>query len=215
MEPSRTTQIGILTAACIVVLVILVAFWSLTMKQNEMIRNTTYLSAQAYFESIVLTRRWNASHGGVYVFKKEGMQSNPYLENPDITTKDGVVYTKKNPALMTREISAMAKQYGTYQYHITSLNLLNPDNAPDSWERKALQSFESGSKEVTQITELDDKKVYRFMRPLIYEKSCVPCHAKQGYKLGDVRGGISVALPYEEIETALKDLPAVDESKFM
>ncbi len=30
------------------------------------------------------------------------------------------------------------------------------------------------------------------------------CHAQQGYKIGDVRGGISVALPYDNIETALQ-----------
>jgi len=49
--------------------------------------------------------------------------SNPYLVNPDITAVDGKVYTKKNPALMTREISELAAKEGEYQFHITSLNL--------------------------------------------------------------------------------------------
>ena len=34
------------------------------------------------------------------------------------------------------------------------------------------------------------------MAPLKTEKSCLTCHAKQGYKAGDIRGGISVTLPF-------------------
>ena len=204
MRLNYKVKLGIMTAGLVVVLIMMAAILSVTLKQNEMIMRSVYLSAEGYFESIVLTRRWNAHYGGVYVLKKEGMRSNPYLENPDITTADGVVYTKKNPALMTREISKLAKQFGTYQYHITSLNLINPNNTPTPWERESLQAFETGVKEVTQITELEGNKIYRFIRPLLYEKGCVSCHAKQGYRLGDVRGGISVSLPYNGIEIAIK-----------
>jgi len=205
MELTLKIKLGTLAAGLVIIFIMLTAILSLTIKQNEMIMRSAYLSAGAYFESIKLTRSWNADYGGIYVLKKEGMQSNPYLKNPDITTEDGVIYTKKNPALMTREISNLAKQSGTYQYHITSLNLINPDNTPDTWERESLRIFESGVKEVTQITELEDKKIYRLMRPLFYEQECVSCHAKQGYHPGDVRGGISVSLPYNEIETAIKN----------
>ena len=205
MKITKTVQFGTMLAGSLIILVVLAAIFGLTLKQNDMIKNYIHISARAYFESIVLTRRWNAGHGGVFVLKREGMKSNPYLDNPDITTTDGAVYTKKNPALMTREISELAKRYGTYQYHITSLMTLNPTNAPDPWERKALESFERGVEEAAEISRQDDRKVYRFMKPLFYEKGCVACHAEQGYKLGDVRGGISVMLPYNEIETALKD----------
>jgi hypothetical protein len=109
MKLTGKVKFGILAAGLAVILIMLAAILSLSLKQNEMIMRSTYLSAEGYLESIVLTRRWNAHYGGVYVLKKEGMRSNPYLENPDITTADGVVYTKKNPALMTREISKLAK----------------------------------------------------------------------------------------------------------
>jgi len=33
------------------------------------------------------------------------------------------------------------------------------------------------------------------MAPLYVEQSCLPCHAQQGYKLGDVHGGLSVTQP--------------------
>ena len=204
MKLTGKVKLWTLAAGLTVILIMSAAILSLCIKQNEMIKRFAYQSAKGYFESIVLTRRWNSHYGGVYVLKKKGMRSNPYLEKPDITTADGVVYTKKNPALMTREISDLAKRFGTYLYHITSLNLINPDNTPDPWERESLQAFEGGVKEATQITDLEGKKIYRFMRPLLYEKGCVSCHAKQGYRLGDVRGGISVSLPYNGIETAVK-----------
>ena len=34
------------------------------------------------------------------------------------------------------------------------------------------------------------------MGPLITKQSCLQCHASQGYKAGDIRGGISIAIPY-------------------
>jgi light-regulated signal transduction histidine kinase (bacteriophytochrome) len=33
------------------------------------------------------------------------------------------------------------------------------------------------------------------MRPFVTEKSCLKCHAVQGYKEGSIRGGISIAVP--------------------
>jgi PAS domain S-box-containing protein len=37
------------------------------------------------------------------------------------------------------------------------------------------------------------------MRPFITEASCLNCHASQGYKVGDIRGGISVMVPLAPI----------------
>ena len=40
------------------------------------------------------------------------------------------------------------------------------------------------------------------MRPLVTEESCLTCHAHQGYKTGDIRGGISVKLPMQLFDPA-------------
>uniref|UniRef100_A0A7V5XGA6 diguanylate cyclase n=1 Tax=Thermodesulfobacterium geofontis TaxID=1295609 RepID=A0A7V5XGA6_9BACT len=34
------------------------------------------------------------------------------------------------------------------------------------------------------------------MAPLLTEKECLTCHGKQGYKIGSIRGGISIYLPF-------------------
>ena len=43
--------------------------------------------------------------------------------------------------------------------------------------------------------EQDGAPILRLLRPLYVEKSCLLCHASQGYKLGQVRGGLSVTVP--------------------
>jgi len=204
MKITRNVQMGILALGGISMLVVLSTIMGITIKQNKIIENYAHLSAKAYFESIIIMRHWNSGYGGVYVLKKDGVKSNPYLKNPDIKTADNRILTLKNPAVMTREISEIASKFGMYQYHITSLKLLNPNNAPDEWEKHALEKFEKGVKETANITKMNGKKVYRFMRPLLYDKSCVECHSHQGYKEGDVRGGISVILPYDKVENILK-----------
>lgn len=200
----KRTKPILLVAGSIIILIVLSEFLGLTMKQDQMIRHYIYHSASSYFDSILITRRWNANYGGVYVEKKGNMQSNKYLEHPDITARNGKVYTMKNPSLMTREISDMSSKNSGFRYHITSLNLLNPGNAPDAWERDALTRFARGEKEATQIISRDGKSWFRLMRPLYYEKGCVGCHGKQGYSPGDVRGGISVSLPYDEVAVELE-----------
>ncbi|MBF0168939.1 MAG: DUF3365 domain-containing protein [Alphaproteobacteria bacterium] len=37
--------------------------------------------------------------------------------------------------------------------------------------------------------------MFRFMAPLRVGEPCMLCHAKQGYKVGDIRGGIGVIMP--------------------
>jgi diguanylate cyclase (GGDEF)-like protein len=146
-----------------------------------------------------MTRKWNASYGGVYVEKKPGVESNPYLENPDIRTVDGKVYTKINPASMTRQISELAGREGLFTFHITSLKLLNPNNAPDAFETEALQLFEKGRHEVFREERKNGRNYFRYMAPLHISKECLQCHAKQGYTLGDIRGGISVTFDIDDI----------------
>ncbi len=155
------------------------------------------IQARDSFMKDVVYRRWNAGHGGIYVPVTDETPPNPYLEVPerDITTQSGVVLTLMNPAYMTRQVHELgAKAFGI-QGHITSLNPIRPANGPDSWEARALESFQDGVKEFSSIEELKGNAYMRLIRPLITEEGCLKCHAKQGYKVGYIRGGISVSIP--------------------
>jgi len=188
----------------IVLLFLLSIFTGLMLNNKRMIEKEMLTRARAHFGNIVLTRSWNALYGGVYIEKTEGIESNPYLKNPDIETIDGIIYTKKNPALMTREISELAVDQSEYQFRITSLNPINPANTPDAFETMALMAFEDDISEIYQKEEIGEDIFYRYMGPLVTEKSCLPCHREQGYKEGDIRGGISVGFRINDIDKSLK-----------
>ena len=176
----------------------------LFIRSNQLIANMIEERASSHFRNIVLARKWNAQYGGVFVEKTEGMESNPYLENPDIVSVDGRTFTKKNPALMTREISELAMSDSLYAFHITSLNPLNPGNRPDSFEVRALRDFEAGIKHTQTKVHREGRTYFRYMAPLVTQESCLQCHAKQGYQVGDIRGGISVFFDITELERDLR-----------
>ncbi|MFQ5500599.1 MAG: DUF3365 domain-containing protein, partial [Candidatus Zixiibacteriota bacterium] len=163
-------------------------------------------SARAYFQQIVLDRSWNAGHGGVYVPVTDSTPPNPYLEDPlrDLTTIEGISLTKINPAYMTRQISEIAAKRNGVKFHLTSLNPIRPANKATDWEEQWLRTFEDGQDEEDGVLEQGEFTVdgndvaYRYMAPLFVKKNCLKCHEKQGYKLGDVRGGISVTMPSME-----------------
>ncbi|CUW41250.1 Putative histidine kinase A, N-terminal [Magnetospirillum sp. XM-1] len=160
--------------------------------------------ARNMFRMVVLTRSWNARHGGVYVPVTPTTQPNPYLVHPrrDITTTDGLELTLVNPAYMTRLIAEMAASDSGAIFRLTSLKPIRPQNAPDPWERTALEAFEGGISEQFGVETGTQGAFLRYMAPLRVETPCLQCHEIQGYKLGDIRGGISVSQPFEPIETA-------------
>ncbi|MFC1841256.1 ATP-binding protein [Thermodesulfobacteriota bacterium] len=162
--------------------------------------------ARTMFNQIVLTRNWNALHGGVYVPITKSTQPNIYLKSNerDVVTRQGTKLTMINPAFMTRQLSELATEAKGVQFHITSLNPIRPENAPAKWENAALESFEQGCKEIAEF--LYKEGLHRYMAPLYTTKGCLKCHIDQGYKLGDIRGGISITHHVREILTNRGDM---------
>ncbi|MBU0969876.1 MAG: DUF3365 domain-containing protein [Proteobacteria bacterium] len=155
------------------------------------------IDARTAFEKDILYRRWNAGHGEVYVPITAQTQPNPYLktEHREIQAPEGITLTKVNPAYMTRQVHEMAAQIHGRKSHITSLNPIRPQNAPDPWETQALKRFEKGEPEVSSVEKIDQTDHLRLMRPLVTEKGCLGCHEEQGYTEGEIRGGISISIP--------------------
>jgi two-component system, NtrC family, sensor kinase len=163
--------------------------------------------ARNMFRMVVLTRLWNSQHGGVYVPVDTGTPPNPYLDHPrrDITDNHGRQLTLVNPAYMTRLIGELARQGNGVVFRLTSLRPVNPLNEPDAWERKALEAFEQGEMEVQGFDrDARNNLLHRYMAPLKVVEACLVCHAVHGYKLGDVRGGISVSHPYQSFLDAAR-----------
>lgn len=175
------------------------SLWWNIHQATAMRTDIAFESARSLFQHIVLTRRWNAGHGWVYVPVSDDTQPNPYLAHlpeRDVQLDDGTLLTMINPAYMTRQLSELAQLDSGVNFHITSLNPLRPENAPEPWETQALHSFEQGVNEMGDFFARDDAQAeFRYMAPLTTEPACLACHAQQGYEQGDILGGISVTLP--------------------
>ena len=165
---------------------------------NELDRHSREIAAnraEFVFKMVESVRLWNARHGGVYVLVEGETKPNPYLEieERDISTPSGKPLTLLNPAYMTRQLTYVVEELSDIRVHLTSLKPINPDNVADPWETRALQAFEAGSERVQGLVGQGQDAVYRFMAPLVTKKACLRCHEKQGYKVGDIRGGASVS----------------------
>ena len=175
--------------------------WNIIEVKHSTMDNAV-VQARVAFAKDILYRRWAAMHGGVYVPITATTPPNPYLTDlseRDITTPLGIRLTLMNPAYMTRQVHEIEQQESGVRGHITSLKPIRPENAADEWETAALQSFEQGNLESSGLTTIEGKSYLRLMRPLIAEKPCLTCHAKQGYKEGEIRGGLSTSIPMEPL----------------
>jgi signal transduction histidine kinase/CheY-like chemotaxis protein len=171
--------------------------WNLHL-QRSAIGDLVLQTARAYFEKDLVYRRWGAHHGGVYVPILQDTPPNPYLSglpDRDVVTTTGKRLTLVNPAYMVRQAYEIAADSAGAQGHLTSLRPLRPENAPDGWERSALERLGRGEEELHSTEVLRGAPHLRFMRRFMVEESCLKCHCSQGYKVGDVRGGVSISVP--------------------
>ena len=106
-----------------------------------------------------------------------------------------------------------------FQLARTSLKTRNPNNAPDTWERTVLETFEArkqagedpGSLEFHEITQEGGDQYFRYMKAIPTQGVCLACHGEEispqvqaeldaqypedqarGFKLGDIRGAFTV-----------------------
>lgn len=183
--------------------------WDLNITRRFILKEAQ-TDALANYNKDVAFREWATTHGGVYVPVDERTPPNPYLTNipeRDIVTPSGKRLTLMNPAYMARQMNDFFAKKGTVFGHITSLKLKNPDNKADAWEEEALRAFEKGETERIEVSEVGGQPFLRLMRPMVTKAGCLKCHADQGYKVGDVRGGVSVSVglaPYYAEARALE-----------
>jgi hypothetical protein len=160
---------------------------------------------------------WVAQYGRVWV--KDDARS--YLGHMQLQQADDVAtgtpgapknvsFYSKNPALAQREFSeVVARSNSPAKFRLTSHNVMNRDNAPDAFERAALERIRQGR--LAEYFELTDDG-FRYARTLYHKPSCITCHGDAerapndvkvrygtangfGFQAGDVAGIISVRLP--------------------
>ena len=195
--------------------ILIAVFWTVVIVGASFLQyRETYSSALAiaraglfhsYHKELVF-RTWASMHGGIYVPVSSETPPNPYLAKVperDVTTPSGKQLTLMNGAYMARQVQELGDRKYGQKGHTTSLKPIRPENAPDDWERKALNEFETGKKEAFDIAPIGDEPFLRLMMPHIVEKGCLKCHVEQSYKVGDIIGGISVSTPWMPVKEAI------------
>ncbi|MDX2495913.1 MAG: DUF3365 domain-containing protein, partial [Desulfuromusa sp.] len=181
-----------------------VTFYRTSTFQEELVVEQATRQAKMLFHQIRLTRQWISDHNGLFLVKSPGVESNPFLEQGEIQDSQGNWLVKRNPAMVTRELSVYAAKEGMGQFNVTSLNPMNPENLPDDFERRSLEKFVGGAVEVVEIEQDSGSYRLRYMAPLTVDSQCLTCHNQQGYSVGDIRGGMNVTIPmnwaYAEIK---------------
>lgn len=183
------------------VAIAIVLIWELHDEQNKAIE-TARSEARGAWKKEAAVYLWAASSGRVYVpvTEKNPPDANlTHMPERDITSPTGTELTIISPPMIMNQVHAIARGVSGTEGHITSLHPIDPDNNPDSWESQALQSFTQGVPEVYSRETVHGRNYLRLMRPLFTDKSCITCHAEKGYKVGDVRGGLSISVPMDSI----------------
>lgn len=185
------------TIALLVFAGVIYAVDTLSQRNIQFQKQILLKEAQSHYAQQINTRKWNASYGGLYAFAKEAQEPNPYLKNNTLKTDDNKTLIKINPAWMTRQLSEISDMKD-FHFRITSLNPINPKNKATPFEKRALEYIEK--MKTNEYYELSDEKTFNYMGALYTTQDCLVCHQEQGYKVGDIRGGISVNLNSSEYE---------------
>ncbi|MCB2180616.1 MAG: DUF3365 domain-containing protein [Desulfobulbaceae bacterium] len=181
-----------------------ITFYRTSNFQEDLVVAQAASQARMLYRQIRLTRQWVADHNGLFLVKSEGVASSPFLVDSELAARDGTLLVKRNPAMVTRELSEYAAREGFGQFRVTSLNPINPLNTPDEFERESLLGFKNGLEEMLEIENVAGVKRLRYIAPLVTEMSCLECHEEQGYHVGDIRGGLSVSIPIDWAYSEIK-----------
>ncbi len=188
----------VLVGVCWTLLILVLAGWDYYHARQSALNNARTAARHSYAKYLTF-RKWATGHGGVYAPVSPANPPNDYLSHVperDLTTPSGRPLTLINPAYMLRQIHELADDTFGTRAHITSLRPIRATNAPDPWEAETLAAFERGESERSALLPIDGEPYLRLMRPVLVDSGCLKCHAAQGYRMDDIRGGISVAIPW-------------------
>lgn len=156
-------------------------------------------AANAFFQQITDTRTWNVYHSGFYIpIGEDALPNNILIEPSRVITADaGMKLSKISPPYTDKRSSNLQENSPNRAYfHIVSLNPINPENTPTEWEQLWLNSFEQGVKEQSEFFVDGPISWFRYMAPLLANRSCLTCHNQGDYREQEPLGGISVSIPY-------------------
>lgn len=119
----------------------------------------------------------------------------------------------------SKQFNDILSIFADFKLRMISSKPRNSENTPDVYEQSALSRFELAPslKKLYKQVKIENKYHLRYLVPLKIKKNCLPCHGepageldptgyeKEGYKLGEIRGAISLTVPmFTEYKHSIK-----------
>ncbi|MEG2477448.1 MAG: DUF3365 domain-containing protein [Raoultibacter sp.] len=118
-----------------------------------------------------------------------------------------------------KSVGALFSKGSDYTIRYTNFNPRNVQDEPDGFEAKALESFNADSSitEHYEVADFQGAERFRYAQALEVDKSCLECHgepageiditgkAKEGWTLDSVGGAISIVIPLDQQQQAVRD----------
>ena len=136
---------------------------------------------------------------------------------PDVEVQDKNIHPfATTPAVSVSQIALLLKENEGFSIRQTSDKYRNPKNKPNDKELKAINFFKK-NKSAKELYKIDNNDELVYFYPLKIEQKCLKCHGTKeevpkhlydklikmygdkafGYKVGDIRGVISIDIPLE------------------
>ena len=122
------------------------------------------------------------------------------------------------PQVVATRVAKRITSGSKYYVRQVSLRYRNPENRPDNYETAQLRIFASkDGGETYRVIKVRGQEAFRYMLPMVAEKSCLECHGdydsapsfvkarfprghySYGYKIGEVIGAVSVTIPMADL----------------
>lgn len=188
-----------LLAAVVWTLLVLFSLWTQREQLNRMAIELARIDAIANLRKDMAIRKWASEVGGVFIAdsEKPALESLTEQERLWAVRYTGEVFklVSLTPIHILLGIQSVSNQEYGAKERLTSLQLHNPANAPDEWEKQALQTLQKGGDVVAEA--MPKKKGHGLMRvmiPMRMEDECLECHRETLVPVGGLRGGAAVAV---------------------
>ncbi len=136
------------------------------------------------------------------------------------TTSDGVYEFKGlHCSRVGKSVGALFSKGSDYTIRYTNFNPRNSQDEPDAFEAQALEAFNANAAvtEYYEVTDFQGVERFRYAQALEVDKSCLECHGepagevditgkvKEGWTLDSVGGAISIVIPLDQQQQAVRD----------
>lgn len=175
---------------------------------SQAILKNAQTAARASLDRDKTFRKWLTEHGGIYVPVSETARPNPYMDHlpeRDIVSASGQVLTLIDHSTMIHQVHDVADHHLESHSYVFGNRALSSSTAPSDREQEIIAAFQQGGEEWTELTN-DTPRHLHLIQPFVADSSCLKCHGVQGFREGDILGGVGIMIPWADYQKELNDL---------